>query len=123
MDTENQDASVEKLWDGAWVESQSLENKYYTSGFQTVSKWVEDASFIRLKTLTLGYYIPQNLLKKIGFNRARVYMTGTNLITITDYTGYDPEIAAYPGNDATIGVDLSVYPPARTYTFGVEFTF
>lgn len=120
---QNQGTSIQKLYDGAWLETQDLENKYYTNGYQTISKWVEDASFVRLKTITLGYNIEQRLLKKIGFTKAKVYFTGTNLLTITDYTGYDPEIAAYPSNDATIGVDLSVYPPAKTYTFGVEFTF
>ena len=103
---------------------QNLSNKYIfkTTG-GTTSRWVEDASFIRLKTLTLAYNIEPSLLKKIGFTKARIYFSGANLITITDYTGYDPEIAAYPSNDATIGVDLSVYPPAKTYTFGIDFTF
>ncbi len=119
---ENQGTSIPKLYYGADVEAMNLENKYYVETNNT-SKWVEDASFIRLKTLTLGYYVPMNILKKVGFNKARVYVSGTNLFTITDYTGYDPEIAAYPSNDATIGVDLSVYPPAKTYTFGVELTF
>jgi TonB-linked SusC/RagA family outer membrane protein len=119
----NQDAQVEAIYDGAWVESQGLENKYYTGGQQTKSRWVEDASYIRLKSVTLAYNFEQKLLSKIGFTRARVYFSGNNLLTITDYTGYDPEIAAFPDNDATIGVDLSVYPTCKTYTFGVEFTF
>jgi len=120
---DNQGTSIQKLYDGAWVESQDLENKYYTNNYQTTSKWVEDASFIRLKTLTLGYSFAQSILGKIGFSKARVYASATNLVTITKYTGYDPEIAAFPSNDATIGVDLSVYPPARTYTFGIDLTF
>ena len=60
-------------------------------------RWVEDASFVRLKTITLAYNFEQNLLKKIGFSKARLYFTGTNLMTLTKYTGYDPEIAQYPG--------------------------
>jgi hypothetical protein len=101
-----------------------LPNKYiFKNSSGTTSRWVEDASFVRLKTITLAYNIDQSLLKKIGFSKARVYVSGTNLITVTKYTGYDPEIAAYPGNDATIGVDMSVYPTAKMYTFGVDFTF
>ena len=120
---DNQDAQVRALYDGAWVESQNLVNKYFTKGFQTTSQWVEDASFVRLKTITMAYNFEQKLLKKIGFTKARVYVSGTNLLTLTDYSGYDPEIAAFPGNDATIGVDLSVYPTSKTYTFGIDFTF
>jgi TonB-linked SusC/RagA family outer membrane protein len=120
---DNQDAQVRALYDGAWVESQNLVNKYFTKGFQTTSQWVEDASFVRLKTITMAYNFEQKLLKKIGFTKARVYVSGTNLVTLTDYSGYDAEIAAFPGNDATIGVDLSVYPTSKTYTFGIDFTF
>ena len=50
-------------------------------------------------------------------------MSGTNLITLTDYTGYDPEVSAYNRNDAQIGVDLSNYPTAKIITFGVDVTF
>lgn len=119
---ENQNTSVPAFYDGAWAESQLLENKYELTSSAT-SKWVEDASFIRLKTITLAFNFDQALLKKIGFAKARVYVSGTNLLTLTDYTGYDPEIAAYPGSDATLGVDMSVYPTAKMYTLGVDFTF
>jgi hypothetical protein len=53
-----------------------------------------------------------------------VYVSGTNLITIDDYKGYDPEVSAFANwGDAVLGVDLSAYPPAKTYTIGVDFTF
>jgi len=121
---ENQDTDVPALYDGQWVQDQLLQNKYiFGTSSGTTSRWVEDASFIRLKTITLAYNIEQKLLNKIGFSKTRVYFSGTNLLTLTKYTGYDPEIAAYPGNDATIGVDMSVYPLAKMYTFGVDFTF
>jgi TonB-linked SusC/RagA family outer membrane protein len=120
---ENQDAQVQAIYDGAWVEEQNLENKYYTGGQQGTSQWVEDASFVRLKSLTLAYNFERELLSKIGFTRARVYFSGNNLLTFTDYTGYDPEVASFADNDATIGVDLSTYPTCKTYTFGFEFTF
>ncbi len=121
---ENQDTDVPALYDGGYVEDQHLVNQYYLGNSSgATSRWVEDASFIRLKTITLSYNFEQNLLKKIGFAKARLYFTGTNLVTLTKYTGYDPEIAQYPGNDATIGVDQSVYPTSRMYTFGADFTF
>ena len=121
---DNQDTDIPALYDGQWLKDQHLVNKYSLGNSSgATSQWVEDASFVRLKTITLSYNFEQNLLKKIGFSKARLYFTGTNLVTLTKYTGYDPEIAQYPGNDATIGIDQSVYPTARMYTFGADFTF
>ncbi len=121
---ENQDTDVPALYDGQWLRDQKLISKYsFGNSEGASSRWVEDASFVRLKTVTLSYNFEQNLLRKIGFAKARLYFTGTNLVTLTKYTGYDPEIAQYPGNDATIGIDQSVYPTARMYTFGADFTF
>lgn len=121
---DNQNTNVPALYDGKYVEDQHLVNKYYFGNSEGASsRWVEDASFLRLKTLTLSYNFEQNILKKVGFSKARLYFTGTNLVTLTKYSGYDPEIAQYPGNDATIGVDQSVYPTSRMYTFGADFTF
>jgi len=121
---EHQDTKVPAHYDGAWVEDQHLTNKYiFGTSEGASSRWVEDASFVRLKTITLAYNFEQNLLNKIGFTKARLYFTGTNLLTLTKYTGYDPEIAQFPDNDATIGIDQSVYPTARMYTFGIDFTF
>ncbi len=121
---ENQDTDVPALYDGQWVQDQHLVNKYiFGGGGGATSRWVEDASFVRLKTITLAYTFDQNLLKKVGFSKARIYVTGTNLLTLTKYTGYDPEVAQFAYNDALIGVDQSVYPPARMYTFGIDFTF
>lgn len=123
---ENQDTDVPGLIDGAYRESQNLESKVYVAGNGRggeTSKWVEDASFIRLKVVTLAYSLDKNLLQRIGFDKIRIYFSGTNLLTITEYTGYDPEVANFTENDATIGVDLSAYPTSRTYSFGLDITF
>jgi hypothetical protein len=110
--------------DGAYRESQNLTNKiFFGTNSGATSQWVEDASFIRLKTATLAYTINQSKLGAIGFQKVRVFVSGTNIFTSTDYTGYDPEVAAFTWSDATIGVDLSVYPPAKTFTIGAELTF
>lgn len=118
---ENQDTNVPGLIDEAYRESQNLENKYFVDG--ETSRWVEDASFIRLKVLTVAYNFSPVAMEKIGFTKIRLFLSGTNLFTITNYTGLDPEVANFTHSDATIGVDLSVYPPARTYTLGVELNF
>jgi TonB-linked SusC/RagA family outer membrane protein len=83
---------------------------------------VEDGSFLRLKTVALGYTIPGNTVKILGLSRARVYMSAQNLYTWTNYSGYDPEVSVR--NSALMrGFDYSAYPRARTYTFGLDLTF
>lgn len=80
------------------------------------SHFVEDGSFIRLKNVTFGYTLPQSLLGRISSKQIRVYVTGQNLITLTHYTGFDPEVSAS-------GVDLGIYPQARVFTGGVNIGF
>jgi TonB-linked SusC/RagA family outer membrane protein len=118
---ENQDTDVPGLIDGAYRESQNLENKIFIDS--ETSRWIENASYIRLKVITLAYSLQPELMNRIGFDKIRLYFTGTNLLTIDEYRGYDPEVANFTENDAMIGVDLSAYPPARTYTFGLDLTF
>jgi len=80
------------------------------------SRFVESGSYLRLKNIQLGYTIPNRLLKNVGINSLRVYVAATNLFTITDYSGYDPEIGG-------AGVDYGNYPQARTYTIGAKLNF
>lgn len=125
---ENQDTNVPGMIDGAYREAQVAEHglvnkvNFGNSGGAT-SRWVEDASFIRMKTATLAYTLDPSIVSSIGFQKVRIFASGTNLFTITDYTGYDPEVAAFPTHDAMIGVDFSVYPPAKMLTIGAELTF
>jgi hypothetical protein len=77
---------------------------------------VEDGSFVRLKNVTLGYTLPASLLSRISSKQIRLYVTGQNLITLTHYTGFDPEVSAS-------GVDLGIYPQARVFTGGVNIGF
>ncbi|MCY1721962.1 TonB-dependent receptor [Prolixibacteraceae bacterium Z1-6] len=87
---------------------------------------VEDGSYLRLNTVTVGYTIPGSVLDKIGINRFRVYGSIYNALTWTKYKGYDPEVNVnedasdfYP----TPGLDLASYPRARTFTVGVNIEF
>ncbi|MFD1771473.1 SusC/RagA family TonB-linked outer membrane protein [Sphingobacterium suaedae] len=85
---------------------------------------IENGSFLRLNTITLGYSLPDHLLKKVGFKGARVYGTVFNALLWSNYRGLDPEVstnlsqggAAYP----TTGLDWGAYPRARSFTFGVN---
>ncbi|MCF2487536.1 TonB-dependent receptor [Dyadobacter sp. CY347] len=87
------------------------------------SRFVEDASYVRLKNITLGYNLPGTVLKKIGLANARLYVSASNLWTLTDYSGYDPEGNAYGGTTNIVGVDFGGYPQAKTYTVGLNFGF
>ena len=88
---------------------------------------IQDGSFLRLNTVTLGYSIPSGLIKKAGMSRLRIYASIYNAFTITNYKGLDPEVntnteqggSSYP----TIGLDWGSYPRARSYTFGVNVEF
>lgn len=84
---------------------------------------VEDGSFLRLNTLTLGYTLPTHLTKQIYVQRLRVFFTGTNLFCATKYTGYDPEVSTRRKVPYTPGVDYSAYPKSRGFNFGVNITF
>lgn len=82
---------------------------------------VEDGSFLRLNTLTLGYTFPRNMMKKAGVSQLRLYATGYNLWTWTSYSGFDPEVNIY--NGLTPGIDCNTYPRSKTFTFGINLTF
>ena len=86
------------------------------------SRWVEDGSYLRLKSLTLGYNLPNKLLKKAYMSQLRVYVSAHNLWTITNYSGDDPE--ASMGIDARgAGIDRGIYPSAKSWIVGVDITF
>jgi TonB-dependent starch-binding outer membrane protein SusC len=84
---------------------------------------VEDASYVRLKNVTLGYNLPASLLDAGPVKRVRVYISGTNLITLTDYEGYDPEGSAFGTATSLPGVDQGRYPLAKTYLVGLNIGF
>lgn len=92
-------------------------------GNKYVHSWaVEDASFLRLSNVTLGYTFPKQLIKKIKLSNLRVYATGNNLFTWTPYTGFDPEVSNMR-SPLTPGVDFGAYPRSRSFIFGVNIAF
>jgi len=121
---DNQDTDIPAFIDAVTRQNAALVSKVNLgSDGGRLQRYVEDGSYIRLKNVTLGYSLPAAAISRIGVSKLRAYVSGTNLITITKYSGYDPEVSAYNSNDAMIGVDLSNYPTARTITFGVDVTF
>ena len=93
-------------------------------GNAVFSDWaVEDASFLRLQSATVGYTLPEKLVEKVHLRRARVYVTGTNLLCLTKYSGYDPEVDTRRATPLTPGVDYSAYPKSIGFVAGVNLTF
>lgn len=87
---------------------------------------VEDGSFLRLNNVTIGYSLPKRLISKVRATRFRVYGTVTNVFLLTNYSGYDPEVAATRNSSytpLTPGVDYSGYPKSRTFTLGANLAF
>jgi len=87
------------------------------------SRWIEDGSYVRLSNVTLGYTF-NNLLKNTFVRNAKVYFSGQNLFTITDYSGYNPEASGLDASqDCAIGYDSAGYPALRSYIIGFQFSF
>ena len=85
---------------------------------------IEDGSYLKLSNATIGYSIPENLLKRTNFiSRFRIYATINNLFTITGYSGFDPEANTRRSSPLTPGVDYAAYPRSRFYLAGINVTF
>lgn len=80
--------------------------------------YIEDGSYFRLKVLQLGYSLPSSLLETIKMKKARIYVMAENLLTFTEYTGYDPEIGG-----GSFGIDRGIYPQARSFMVGINVGF
>lgn len=83
-------------------------------------RFIEDGSYLRLKDLTLGYNLPETYLSKLKLSSARIYFTGLNLLTFTQYSGFDPEIG---GDNDERGIDNGYYPQAKAYLLGLQIAF
>jgi TonB-dependent starch-binding outer membrane protein SusC len=104
-------------------------NKYYASGgagpvtMSYSTRVIEDGSYLKLKTVQLGYNFSSSLLKRIKITNLRVYAAAQNLYTWTKYTGFDPEVSKFGSSALQPAFDYSVYPYAKTVTFGLNASF
>jgi len=80
--------------------------------------YLQDGDYLRLKVLSLGYSLPKSIVQSIHAEKVRIYVTGNNLVTFTNYTGYDPEIGG-----SVFGIDKGYYPQPRTFLFGLNLQF
>lgn len=86
-------------------------------------RYIEDGSYLRIKNIALGYTFPKKLIKKIGLENLRVYANIQNLLTLTGYSGYDPEIGVSTASPNVMGLDNGRYPSPTVYSFGLNVSF
>jgi TonB-linked SusC/RagA family outer membrane protein len=110
---------------GKFEETDIPREGYFLSkyGSYVNSRFVEDASYIRLKAVTLGYTVPASALTRLKFVEGfRVYLSGQNLLTFTNYSGTDPEVNTHSGSNTAGGIDFNAFPAFRTFVFGLKLT-
>jgi hypothetical protein len=91
--------------------------------YQISDRQIEDGSYIRLKNIQLGYTFSGASLEKIKIRSARLYVSGQNLLTITDYTGFDPEVSRFGADAFSFGTDYGSYPTAKMWLAGATISF
>lgn len=109
-------------YSGNPTENGGAANNYGGNVANLSSRYLQDGSFIRLKTITLSYNLPTDLLQRIKINRARLYVQATNLFTFTRYDGLDPEVSSQSNNQNTAGYDWATVPQPRTVQVGINVT-
>ncbi|WP_242034380.1 TonB-dependent receptor [Dysgonomonas sp. BGC7] len=122
LDFRNQSKSVLNRWKrpGMITDIPRVGNK---ENIHNSTRFVEDGSYLRLKTVTLSYDFKSALLRKIHLSKLQVYATAQNLFTLTKYSGYDPEVNAYGTNAVILGVDYGTYPQSKSLVFGLNVEF
>ncbi len=85
--------------------------------------WIEDASFLRVKNIQIGYTMKSELMNRIRISNVRIYLSSDNLFTFTKYSGWDPEIGELFFNPFNNGIDMGTYPHARKFMIGMNLAF
>ena len=97
---------------------------YGNNGAQSSSRFLSDGSYLRLKTLTVAYNIPANLASKLSLTSARIYVTGQNLLTLTGYKGWDPEVNTdFNASNVNLGNDFYAAPQTKNLIVGIQIGF
>lgn len=125
--------SILKLeWDNRWTEANPSNSvpravasgtAFTNNTLEYTSRYLENADFLRIRNITLGYTFPATLTQKIGISRLRLYATGANLFTFTGYDGFDPEVAVFPTRATYRGYDMGSVPRLRSFVFGLNVSF
>ncbi|WP_188502369.1 SusC/RagA family TonB-linked outer membrane protein [Pontibacter amylolyticus] len=114
--------TYENRWTGPGTSNDVPRATKSAYNMKNSSYFVEDASYLRIKNLTIGYKLPASMLQKLAIQQARVYLSGTNLYTFTGYSGYDPE-ASSSLDARSFGIDNLVTPQPRAFMAGINVSF
>ncbi len=119
-------APTVRAWENAWREEGDQTNiprivaNDPNGNRRDSDRFAEDGDYLRLKTLTVGYNIPNDLLSSIGVESLKIYASGYNLWTLTDYSWFDPEVNIFDGGNTALGTDFLTFPQPRSVVFGVK---
>jgi len=118
-------ASVLDRWTPANTETDMPRAVYgdTNSNGRNSDRFVENGSYLRLKNVNLGYNLPSDLAAKLHMRKLRIFAAATNLITVTNYKGFDPEVSTFNSLPLSAGTDFLSAPQAKTFTFGVNLGF
>ncbi len=120
-DLVNFESSFLNRWTGPGTSTTEPLVENSGASFNVSDRFVEDGSFFRLNNVTVGYTFNSELTERVFIKKLRIYASGTNLVTFTDYSGFNPEIIS--SNPIATGIDLGTYPVPSVYTMGVDITF
>jgi TonB-linked SusC/RagA family outer membrane protein len=120
-DPYNWEKHVLGAWTGPGTSNTEPRADYGGNNYLPSDKFVQDGSFTRLRNVTLGYTLPSALTKKVSISQLRIYLKGSNIYTLTRFTGYTPEIGS--GDVLSNGIDFGTYPVTAVYSFGINLTF
>lgn len=125
FDSKNQSVDVLRRWtpDNRNTDIPRAVGGGNVDNVRNSTRFVEDGSYIRLKAITLSYTLNPERLKKLGISKLSVYSTGQNLLTFTNYSGFDPEVNAFGRSATELGIDYGTYPQARTLIAGINVEF
>lgn len=120
FDAKNQTTAVLKRWR---IPGQITDMPKAGFNIRNSTYFVEDGSYLRVKTVTLSYNIKSRLLAKAGIFRLQPYITANNLLTWTSYSGMDPEVNQWGNSGAVQGIDWGTYPHSKSFVFGINIDF
>ncbi|MCB9272660.1 MAG: TonB-dependent receptor [Lewinellaceae bacterium] len=125
FDSKNQSAVVLRRWspDNRDTDIPRAIGGGNVDNVRNSTRFVEDGSYLRLKSVTLSYDINPKVLERLSIRRLSVYVTGQNLLTLTNYSGFDPEVNAFGRSATELGIDYGTYPQSRTLIAGFNLEF
>jgi len=122
-DAKNQSVAVLDRWERPGMLTYMPRATISKANLLASTRFVEDGSYLRLKALTMSYNFSGSFFKKLGITRLQPYLTAQNLLTLTKYKGFDPEVSQYGGNPTQQGIDYGTYPQSKSYVIGINVEF